>query len=181
MSKSIMVRYKGLEILCKPDTVSKYRDGIITDKSKVVMTDDTIFKNVKKGNVASEKDITKALGDKMSINDVLELMLQKGDYQMTTKERQELNKKRKAQLVSYFHENFLDPKTDKPIPESRIESTLDQIKATINYEIPFNKSAEDIRKNILGVLPIKPNPQAQINTPQPTEKPNKYKNKGKSR
>lgn len=155
MSKSITVKYKGLEILCVPGSVIPYRNGKL-DISKVLLTDDAIYKNVKNGNVASEKDMTKAFGEKLNLADAFHLMLTKGDFQITAKERQLLNDQRKAKLLAYFNDNFVDPKTNAPHPISRLEVTFAQIKARINYEIPFDKNCEEIRKSMLGVLPIKP-------------------------
>lgn len=172
MSKSVTVRYRGLEILCLPDTVYKYRKGLLA-KSKVLITDDTIYKDVKKGNVASEKDIEKALGSPTSINDAIEYLLQKGDYQITSKERQEMNVERRNQLLEHFHQYYLDPKTDSPYPISTLDATFVQIKAKVNYEVSFNRNAEDIRKAMLGILPIKPRdnvPSFQSNTVGEKEK-----------
>jgi ribosome maturation protein SDO1 len=155
MSKSITVKYKGLEILCKPGTIIPYRNQKL-DMSNVVITDDAIYKNVKNGNVASEKDLVKAFGEKLELKEALEIMLSKGSFQLTSKERQMLVEQRKARLLNYFNSNFLDPKTNTPHPLSRLEATFTQIKAKINYEMPFDKNCEEIRKAMLGVLPIKP-------------------------
>lgn len=190
MSKSITVRYSGLEILCKPGTILGYRNGKLP-MSNVVITDDAIYKSVKNGNVASDNDLTKAFGSLLPLNECLDIMLQKGDFQMTTKERQELTDKRYAQLLEYFHQNFVDPKTNSPHPIVRLEATFKQIKAKVNYSMPFDKNAEDIRKNILGVLPIKPKDNASgavvqpkvVKTPKPSSQKPSYGRKkgGKSR
>lgn len=177
MSKGnpIVVRYKGLEILCRPETVIKYRQGKLP-MSEVLITEDNVFKNVKKGNVASENDIKKALGkDGLSLNEVFTILLEKGDFQMTTKERQDLTNQRRQKLIEYFHENFLDPKTNGPIPRTRIETTFEQVKAKINYEMSFDKNVEEIRKSVLGVLPIKPKdtPGHETSNKQPPSKSDK--------
>ena len=184
MSKSnhIIVRYKNLEILCHPETVIKYRQKKLP-LSKVLITEDNIYKNVKKGDIASDSDIKKALQkDDITLTQAFEILLEKGDFQMTTKERQELTLQRRLRLVEYFHENFLDPKTNGPHPKTRIDAAFEQIKAKINFEMSFDKNAEEIRKAILGILPIKPNDSnnAIINTPINTPVyTNKNKNKNK--
>lgn len=189
MSKSITVKYKGLEILCVPGSIIPYRNGKL-DISKVLLTDDAIYKNVKNGNVASEKDMTKAFGQKLELKDAFHLMLTKGDFQITAKERQLLNDQRKAKLLAHFNENYVDPKTNAPHPVSRLELTFAQVKAKINYEMSFDKNCEDIRKSILGVLPIKPvetsaddNGVVEISKPKNSAEKTKYGRKkgGKSR
>jgi ribosome maturation protein Sdo1 len=165
MSKSITVKYKGLEILCKPETIVKYRANKLP-MSSVVITDDAIYKNIKKGNVASDKDITKAFGQKLELNDALDLMLQKGDFQLTTKERRELIDQRMSRLLEYFHTHYIDPTTNVAHPITRLQATFSQIKAKVNYEMPFDKNVELIRKDMLGVLPIKPIEVDDTNTTQ---------------
>lgn len=155
MSKSITVKYKGLEILCNPGTIVPYRQQKL-DMSKVVITDDAIYRSVKNGSVASEKDLIKAFGEKLELKEALHIMLTKGDFQLTAKERQQLVEQRRARLLDYFNNNYLDPKTNAPHPISRLEATFTQIKAKVNYEMPFDKNCEEIRKAMLGVLPIKP-------------------------
>jgi ribosome maturation protein Sdo1 len=154
MSKSIIVKYKGLEILCQPGTVALYRQEKLP-MSKVVITDDVIYKNTKKGNIASDKDIENVFGESVSIKDALEVMLQKGDFQMTTKERQDLNDQRRLMLLDYFQHNYVNPDTNSQHPITRWEAAFKQIKAKVNYEMPFNKNCEEIRKSIIGVLPMK--------------------------
>lgn len=155
MSKSITVKYHGLEILCYPETVLKYRQGQLA-KNKVLMSDDAIYKDIKKGNVASAQDLAKVFGNDMTLENAMEVILQKGDFQMTTKERQMLQQNRRAQLLEYFNKHFLDPKTNTAHPISILDATFNQVKAKINYEIPLYKNAEEIRKSMLGILPIKP-------------------------
>ena len=175
MSQSIIVKYKGLEILCKPGTIIPYRHGKLS-MSNVVLTDDAIYKDVKKGNVAAEKDYIKAFGDKIELQDALEIMLQKGDFQMTTKERQELNQQRRLKLLDYFHHNYVNPETNFPHPLLRYDTVFNQIKAKINYEMPFDKNCEEIRKAMIGVLPIKPKEHNNITAYQPTNKPKSNNN-----
>ena len=173
MSKSIIVKYKGLEILCQPGTVVLYRQGKLP-MSKVVITDDAIYKDTKKGNIASNNDIEKAFGELLSLKDALEIMLQKGDFQMTTKERQELIEQRRLKLLDYFQHQYVNPETNAQHPLTRLEATFKQIKAKVNYEMPFNKNCEEIRKAMIGVLPIKPKDVGSGAVENPN--PQKYKN-----
>jgi ribosome maturation protein SDO1 len=169
MSKSITVKYKGLEILCKPGTIVPYRHGKLPF-NQVVITDDAIYKDIKQGNVASEKDLVKAFGENLELKDAIEIMLQKGDFQMTTKERQELMQQRRLKLIDHFHHNYVNPETNQPHPINRIDNVFNQIKARVNYEISFDKNCEEIRKGMLGVLPIKPKTVDTGAVFQPTNK-----------
>jgi ribosome maturation protein SDO1 len=171
MSKSIIVKYKGLEILCQPGTVVPYRQGKLS-MSNVVITDDAIYKDVKKGNIASDKDIEKAFGESLSLKDALDIMLHKGDFQLTIKEREDLNEQRRLRLLDYFQHQYVNPETNTPHPITRLEATFKQIKAKVNYEMPFNKNCDEIHKAMLGVLPIKPKELASGAVEHPkTQKP----------
>lgn len=153
-NKPIIVSYKGLEVLANPDTVSKYRDGKL--KMDKVLFSDQIYKDSKKGRVPSEQDLHKVFSDlEISSNDYLDHILQHGHYQMTTKERQELTDQRRRKVVTYFVNNYLDPNTGISHPPQRIEQALENIKAKIDYTIPFNKQVNEIHKKFMGVILLK--------------------------
>lgn len=177
MSQSIFVKYKGLEILCKPGTIIPYRMGKLS-MSDVIITDDAIYKNVKKGDCASEQDIIKVFGEKIELKDAFEVMLQKGDFQMTTKERQYLIQRRRLKLLDHFHQNYVNPENNSPHPISRLDNVFNEIKAKINFEMQFDKNCEEIRKILIGFLPLKPKDVNTIHQYQSTNK-NKYDKKNK--
>lgn len=109
----------------------EWRTGVETDLSEVLQTD-TIFANVSKGQVAPAADLKHSFGANTA-NDVIVLeILQKGELQVSDKERgQELEVKKKeiAHLVS---EKCLDPSTHRPHTLSMIEKAMEAVHFSAN-------------------------------------------------
>lgn len=152
MSQKTIVKYKNLELLCKPNTISKYRDGKLSiDK---VLLSDEIYKSVQKGNRTNAKDLENTFGTN-NINECIKIMLDKGDYQISTEERKEKVTQKRSEIIGYIHRNYIDPKTKSAIPITRIESGLDTIKAKIDFETPVDKLLQPILKKLPTILPMK--------------------------
>jgi len=154
MSKNILVRYRNLELLCNPNTVVKFRKGLITRDS--VLAIDQIFKSAQKGNKANEKDIQKVFGNKV-LSECIDEMLNNGEFQLTSKERKDLTEKRKNEILHYFHNNYIDPKSKLPHPRARYENAFKEQKINIDYSISTERQVKDIYKKLIGVINMKPN------------------------
>jgi ribosome maturation protein SDO1 len=85
-----VVRYKAkglrFEVACYKNKVQSYRAGNESDLDEVLQSH-TIFANVSKGSVANRADIVEAFGDLKSNDDIVKLILDKGDVQISEKER----------------------------------------------------------------------------------------------
>lgn len=138
MSKNFqLVRYKGkinLEVACNPETVLLYRQGKL-GLSKVQFSDE-IWKSFSKGEAAQVSDLMNEF-ETEDKNEVFKIILEKGDYQMSTKERREFLEKKRLEIVNYIHKNYVNPQTKLPHPIVRIEQALKEIK----YQIVPNKTA----------------------------------------
>jgi len=153
MSKTILVRYKNLELLCNPNTMVKYRKGLITRDS--VLAINHIFKNAQKGNKANDKDIQKVFGNKVLL-ECIDEMLNKGDFQLTSQERKELTEKKRNEILNYFHNNYINPKNKLPHPRTRYENAFKENKINIDYSISTEKQVKDIYNKLMGIITMKP-------------------------
>jgi rRNA metabolism SBDS family protein len=147
-----IVRYKGLELLCHPNTVAKFRDGKLT-LEKVLQTDN-IFISVQKGTRAKECDIQNVFGS-VTTKAALEVMLQEGSYQISAAERRELIATKKRAIVGYITQNYLDARNKLPIPYSRTEAAVEQTKVRIDE----NTANDRLIKQILKKFPVPLVPQ----------------------
>jgi len=75
--------------------------------------------------------------------------------QLSTEERKDMVEQKRNEIINYFHKYYLDPKTKKPHPVTRIESALSQIKVRIDPDIPVDKQVLEISKKLIEVIPIK--------------------------
>lgn len=146
------LKYKGLELLCKTNTIEKYRQGKL-GKDKVVMTDE-IFKSIQKGERANTSDLENVF-ETSDMNKCIDIMLEKGTYPLSSDERKEIVVRRRHEIVAYIHNHYIDPKTKLPIPVTRIEIALTDMKAKVDYQTPIDKLLQPILKKLPEIIPVK--------------------------
>ena len=149
---STILRYNGFEIYCKPGSIDRYREENLAI-SNVVQTDN-IYLDIKKGNVAKETDLEKNFGTS-DYEECIKVMLDKGEYSLTTEERRKKVEQRKREIISYISKNYVDTKTNIKITIDIIEETLKKIKMTIDPHISGNKQAKDIIRKFINCYPVK--------------------------
>lgn len=147
-----ILKYKGFEIYCKSGTIDSYRDSKLSI-DKVLVTDN-IYSDIKKGNLAKESDLEKIFGT-IDINKCIEIMLQSGEYSMTTEERRKKVEQRKNEIISYISKNYIDPKSNTKLLVDTINEPLKKIKLVIDPHISGSKQAKDNIKKFTAVYPIK--------------------------
>jgi len=150
--ESVTVKYQGLEILCKPATIEKYREGKL-GFDKVVITDTEIYKNVKKGDRAKAADLQNVFST-TKIRECIEVMLKEGDFPLTADERKQKTEQKYREIINAIHKSVVDPKTKLPHPTVRIESALTQLKFKADYQLSTSRQVAAIMKKLPDILPI---------------------------
>lgn len=147
MSKPCLVKYNGLELLCKPETVTKYREGKLSVSSTVIT--DIIFTNSNKGDQASASDLKKVFNTE-DINSCIKTILDKGTFKLTKNElKEKVNQKRKK-VCNLFNENYINPKNGLPYTITMWDSILTENKIIIDPEKSADTQMNDIKKKLLG-------------------------------
>lgn len=141
------------EILVDPKSALDYKLGRQIDPSKVIAIDE-VFSDASKGLRISVEKLKKFFNT-TSTAEVAEIILKKGELQLTAEQRRSLIEDKKRQIISIISKNFIDPRTGLPHPQIRIEQALSQVHVSID---PF-KSAEEQAKIVVEqlrtVLPLK--------------------------
>ena len=162
-----IVKYRGLELLCNPDTVTKYREEKLMRGSapagdggrkadglgKVIQTEE-IFTSVSKGTRAKDTDLSSVFGT-TNVQACIEIMLQKGTYQISAAERKERVDAKRAEIIGYITKNYLDARNKLPIPHTRVEAALEQLKIRVDAETSTDKQLAQILKKLPSALPLK--------------------------
>ncbi|RLI32730.1 ribosome assembly factor SBDS [Candidatus Bathyarchaeota archaeon] len=139
------------EIMVNPDKALNYKLGKQVPLSQILVYD-VIFRDVGKGEKASEEKLKKIFGTTDPVK-IAKVILDKGEVQLTTEQRRKLIEDKKKQIVNFISRHCVDPKTNLPHPPLRIEQALSQAKISID---PF-KDAEEQAKNVIQALrPILP-------------------------
>ncbi len=145
------------EILVDPYLAADLLDGKEIDVLKVLVID-TIFKDSKKGTHASSQSLQNVFGTN-NVTEIATKIIKKGEIQLTTEQRNKMQKNKKNRIIDTIVKNAMDPKTKAPHPRQRIELAIDQAGVHID---PFKPVSEQV-KTIIDVLrPIIPISMEQV-------------------
>jgi len=153
----VIARYEyggeRFEILVRPKEAMDLRNGKSVSLSDVVVSD-TIYKDVKKGLKASPSSLKKVFGT-TDFEEVARQIILKGEIPLTAEQRREILENKRKQVIDYIARNAIDPKTNLPIPRTRIEMAMEQAKVQIDPNKDVEGQALQIVKEIAKVIPIK--------------------------
>lgn len=141
------------EVLVDPDLALDVKKGIKNDMTDVLAVE-TIFKDSKKGDQASEEHIREILGT----DDILEAakaIIEKGDIQLTTAQRRKIQEDRKKQVITFISKHGINPKTGTPHPPNRIEKVMDEARVHIDLFKSAEEQAPKVLKAIRPLIPIR--------------------------
>ncbi len=147
------VKGKRFEILVRPDEAFKFKEGANIDIDDVLWSD-TIYRDSRKALKASPEEVRKAFGTD-DPRKVAEIILRQGEIQLTEEQRRKLLEAKRRQIINYIARNAIDPTTGKPIPESRIEAAMEELRIGIDlYKDPESQAVEIVRK-LQRIMPIR--------------------------
>ncbi len=141
------------EILIDPEAAQKIKDG---EKLPIVeyMAIDTIFKDAKKGDRASETGMAKVFKSQ-DVEDVALAILMDGDIQLTTEQRKKMLELKRKQIVTKIAMNAINPQTKTPHPPNRIEMAMEEAKVHIDPFKPVDLQIQDVLKALMPIIPIR--------------------------
>jgi ribosome maturation protein SDO1 len=139
------------EILVHPDPALDFKFGRNVDISQVVAVEE-VYSDANKGLRVSEDKLTKHFKTK-DFMQIAEIILRRGDLNLTTEQRRRLVEEKRKQIVSSIARNFVDPRTGLPHPPLRIEQAMAEIRVSID---PFKDVAEQTKVVVDELRPILP-------------------------
>ncbi len=149
----INIKGKRFEILVRPEPAFKFKEGEEVDIDDILWTE-TVYRDARKALKASPEEVKKAFGTD-DIRKIAEKILREGDIQLTEEQRRKLIEAKKRQIITYIAKNAIDPKTGKPIPETRIETAFEQLRIGVDpFKDAESQAIEAVRK-IATILPIR--------------------------
>lgn len=140
-----VVRYKKdgrfFEVAVDPDRVFPYREGNCTLYE--VLRSYRVFHKATEGREVFESSLEEVFNttDK---DEVIDVILRKGDVQLSPKKREELQRKKVEKLLDILTRNAVDPRTNTPHPRNRLEKILKN-----NVNIDEQRKAEDQVKKVV--------------------------------
>jgi ribosome maturation protein SDO1 len=141
------------EILVKPDAALNFKLGKTDNISNILVTE-TIFIDVGKGLRPSENKLKEAFGTD-DASKIAEMILKRGELQLTTDQRRRLIEEKRKQIVAFISRNCMDQRTGFPHPPLRIEQAMKQVKLVIDPIKRGEEQAKDVIEELRPILPLK--------------------------
>ena len=155
IDKAVIARYKSgkdvFEVLVDCDNAILFRKGQ-ANLDDALATED-VYKDVKRGEHASEHELKKALGTDNKKR-AAEIILRKGEIQLTAEYKNKLREEKRAKIIELIHRNAVDPKSNLPHPPKRIENAMEEAKVHIDEFKSAEEQVKEVVNKIRTVLPI---------------------------
>ena len=139
------------EILVDPYDAADIIEGKDKDIMQILAID-AVFKDAKKGTHATSESIQKHFGTD-EITEIAKKIILKGDIQLTTEQRQKMQKNKRNRIIESICRNAMDPKTKAPHPRQRIELAMEE--AGIHVD-PFKPVRDQVKTTIEALRTIIP-------------------------
>ncbi|RLG91622.1 MAG: ribosome assembly factor SBDS [Candidatus Hecatellales archaeon] len=149
----LVVSGERFEVMVNPDKALEYKLGKPVPPSQILVYD-TIFRDVSKGERASEEKIRRAFGTTDPLK-IVKTILDKGELQLTTEQRRRLIEDKKKQIIAFISKHCVDPRTNLPHPPLRVEQALAQAKVSIDPFKDVEEQAKEVIQALRPILPLK--------------------------
>jgi ribosome maturation protein SDO1 len=154
------------EILVDPHEAEHIIEGK-TENILSALAIDAVFSDSKKGTHAPIESLQKHFNT-TDISTIAKEIIQRGEIQLTTEQRHEMQESKKKRIVDLIVRNAMDPKTKMPHPRTRIELAMEEAKVHIDPFKSVNQQMKTIIEMLRPILPISMD-QARISVKIPPE------------
>jgi ribosome maturation protein SDO1 len=141
------------EVLVDPTAVQDIKDGKDIDLADKLALDQ-VFKDAKKGDKISEDHLEKIFHTR-NIAVIAKEIVQKGEVQVTTEQRHQLQEVKRRQIVATIARNAMNPQTGAPHPPARIEAAMAEAKVHIDPFRPVDAQVQEVLTKLRPLLPIR--------------------------
>ncbi len=153
---AIIARYtasgKHFEILVDPIIAYDLREGKTVSLGRMLAAN-IIFTDARKGTKAGAADVQAAFGTS-DVEKIAEIIIKKGDLQLTTEFRRKKTEERRKQIATFISRNAINPQTKVPHPPDRVLNAMDMAKVNVDPFKPAEQQVEETIKAIKSILPI---------------------------
>jgi ribosome maturation protein SDO1 len=141
------------EVLVDPMAVQEIRDGKPLDL-RDRLSSEHIYKDAKRGDKISEEHLQKIFHTRDYV-EIARQIIQKGEVQVTTEQRHQLQGTKHRQIVTIIARNAMNPQTGAPHPPARIEAAMLEAKVRIDPFRSADAQVEEILAKLRPLLPIR--------------------------
>ena len=149
----LSIEGEHFEILVHPDPALDFKFGRHVEISQIVAVDEVYSDSNKGLRVPAEK-----LQKHFKTTDFLqiaEIILRKGDLNLTTEQRRRLVEEKRKQIVANIARNYVDPRTGLPHPPMRVEQAMGEVRISIDPFKDVNEQTKGVIDALRTILPLK--------------------------
>lgn len=144
---------KNFEVVVDPQAAAEFREGKLLDV-KDVLKDIHVYTDVNKGLRCKDEELRSAFGTDDALEVAKEIII-KGDVPLTAEQRSAKREQKKREIISLIRKYGVDPRTNAPHPETRIENALTEAKVKIDDYKPADQQVKEILPKLQPIIPIK--------------------------
>lgn len=119
-----------------------------------VLKNPEIWSDAKKGLHASENRL-KAVFRTDNKEEVARIIVKEGEIQLTAEYRDKLVEEKRKRIMENIHRNAIDPRTNAPIPLTRLENAFEEAKIHVDRNKTVEEQMQDILDKLRPVLPLR--------------------------
>lgn len=141
------------EVLVDPAAVQDLKDGKDVDLADKLALEH-VFKDAKKGDKISEEHLERTFHTR-DIGAIAKQIVLKGEVQVTTEQRRQLQETKRRQVVATIARNAMNPQTGAPHPPARIEAAMTEAKVHIDPFRPVDAQVQEVLDKLRPLIPIR--------------------------
>ena len=144
---------KNFEVVVDPQLAAEFKEGKLLD-IKEALKDIHIYSDANKGLKCKAEELKTAFGT----DDALEIakeIITKGNLPETADQRSAKREQKKKEIMQLIKRYGVDPRTNAPHPETRIENALAEAKIKIDEYKTADQQVKEILAKLQPILPIR--------------------------
>jgi len=155
LKNNVIARFEShgerFEIIISPEAIERIRDGSPLDMED--LASEFIFSDAKKGNKAPIDKMEEVFNTN-SIKEIVKIIIVKGDVQLTTEQRHEMQETKRNRIIHVIVKNAMDPQTKAPHPRQRIELAMKEANIHIDPFKPVDQQVKSVIEALRPIIPI---------------------------
>lgn len=142
------------EILVEPNLAHDWREGERKIDLAEILAVEDVFHDAHKGDRAPSELLNKVFHT-TDVMEIVEIILEKGDIQLTTEQRKKMQEEKRKRIVSLLARNCINPTNKTPHPPARIELAMEEAKISVDPFRSPEAQVNDVLKALRPILPIR--------------------------
>lgn len=157
VDKAVIARYSHsghhFEVLVDPNGAKDVKEGKEVPLEDLVASEQ-VYKDAKKGDKCSEEILEKVF-ETLDLLEIVKRIIKKGEVHLTSDQRKEMMLTKKRAIAALISRNAINPQTNAPHPQERIERAMDEARVHLDLFKPVEEQLDHVVKLLRPLIPLK--------------------------